>query len=139
MNKKILISAVTMLFASGVYAQTCDHSLGMKVTYEGKPVVENQLTYHGFNPAEVAIVQKKGKSILDVASKQQDKKGGYAVEFKETVTCDGKVTDNPAIVVEGVTIQGMSKILREASKQEQALIKLGEDEAAKGKKKAWGK
>jgi hypothetical protein len=135
---RILIGAA-LLAASTLAQAACDHTLGMTVTYNGEPVAENQLTYHGFTPAQVAFVQQHGKAVLDVASKQQDKGGSYAAEFKEVVNCDGKVTDNPAVLIDGVTIQGMSKILRAAAKQEQALIKAGEDEAGKGKKRAWGK
>jgi hypothetical protein len=130
--------AIAALAASSFANAACDQTLGMTVTYKGDPVAENTLVYHGFTPAEVAFVQKHGKGVLDVASKVQDKGGGYAAEFKEVVNCDGKITDNPAVLIDGVTLQGMSKILREASKQEQALIRAGEDEGKKGKKKAWG-
>lgn len=136
--KKLLmlgLLAVTPL----AYGQVCEQSFSMKVTYAGEPVGNNKLTYFGMPKVDATDNSKKGKKVLDVAGKVQDKGGKYAAEFLEEVTCDGVKQQAVPVLVEGVTIDGMSKILRAGMKVQDELIKKGEKAAKEGKKRAWGK
>lgn len=137
---KKLIGIALLAISPVVFGQTCDQTFSMKVTYAGEPVGENKLVYHGLAKEDVADHSKKGKSVLNVASKNQDKGGKYAAEFLEEIACKGEPAKAAVpVVVEGVTIHGMAKILRAGMKVQDELIKKGEKAAKEGKKRAWGK
>lgn len=132
--------ATLLCFAPSLAFAMCDLEMSSVVTYGvGEAVGKQVTTWNGLEAADVTNIKTKGKSILDVASKVQDKGGKYTIVFNETTTCDNKPVKAVAVEVSGVTIHGMSAILRASTKVGEQLLKMGEDEAKKGKKRAWGK
>jgi hypothetical protein len=113
----------------------CDMTFTLKVQYGGEPAAESTIVYHGFTSNDSILMHKSGQTILGVADKNRDKARppSYSVEFGEQgCGASGNYT------VDGVTLQGLGQIMRQASKVGLDLIKTGEDAGAKGKRKAWG-
>ena len=135
---RTLLAASLFALSSVAQAQPalCDMTFTMKVTYSGDPVADSTIVYHGFTQDDALFMHQEAQTILNVASKVQGKgKGpGYSVEFAES-GCNY----NGGAAVDGVNIQGMSQIMRQASKVGLDLIKHGDDAGAQGKKKAWGR
>lgn len=137
--KRTFLAVFCSMFAAASWA-ACDLEMSSVITYGvGEAVGKQTTVWNGLEVAEANDIKKRGKSIVDVASKVADKGGKYTIVFSETTTCDGAAVKAAAVEVGGVTIHGMSAILRASHKVGEQLLKMGEDEGKKGKKRAWGK
>jgi hypothetical protein len=136
---KLILAAILMAAIPSVMAQTCDQTLTMGVTYKGEPVGSSTVVYNGLSAANVAEITKRGTKIISVGSQVQSKGGNYKVAFGESHVCDGKTTTSSGVEVDGVTPQGLAKILRQSNAEGESLILSGEQVSAKGAKRVWGK
>jgi hypothetical protein len=137
--KTIALLLFGLFLSAGVAAQTCDLTMGpMVVSYKGKVKFEEKgQVYHDLTTAEAQAIVKRSQSILDVASKGQDKGGDYAFTFDGSNTC--AITMAP-ITTPGLSYHDSIKVLRQAyGKVADGTIKQSEEHVAKGGKGPWGK
>jgi len=141
MQKNLL--SVLALLAAPAFAQTCDLEGSISVSFEGKPEFRAASVLYGISQAEIDKLHARALKVVDTASKVQDRKSGdYSIEFDETRKCNGTVSKGQGVagvMVQGVTLHGVNRIVREFEKQLGATTKDQEDRASKGKRRAFGK
>lgn len=143
---RTLLGVVLALFAVIAFAQptkapkVCDVTYVMEAeTQDGADYVNSKLQMYAMPVADVDDNSKRGRHIIDVASKVQDKGGVYQVEFAEWRTCDGKTVKNDAtsIMVKGVTLDGVNRISRASIKVAGEVTQRYEKRAERGDREAW--
>lgn len=137
MNRTI-IAVLALAFAPLAFG-ACDQTLTMSVSHDGKPRGESVIKYFGLADAYALDISKRGNAVVAEVWQRADKGGEYAVTLNQTRLCDGKETKSPEVSASGITEQGLAKILRVGSRVGTDLLKVAEDQHAKGKKVAWGK
>jgi len=140
--KRILILALS-LFASAAFAQSvCDVTYTAEVeTMAGQDVSSASLTLRAVPFADVQDNSARALRVLDLLSKEQDKKDGvYVLETGEVRSCDGKPPERVAatsVQLKGITLKGANRGARAALKEGDGVVKRYEDRAAKGDKEGW--
>lgn len=138
---RILI-VLLALFASSAFADCTVTFTTVGAHEAGKQKLTSTNKWEGLETSDVAIIYAGGMKIVDVASKEQGKAkagGNHSIDFTRQKACDGVTSAPESIRVEGLSWNGVSKVLREADKQHLALVKAGDDNVAKGRKTGWGK
>jgi len=97
---------------------TCDQTLSMTIASEGASRIKTTIAYYGLGANEVAAMQQERQKTLDLASKQQDKKGPFALTLSTSGTCPA--ANAPDIVLQGVTGQGVRQIINKSAQIETA-------------------
>lgn len=133
---KTLLFFAIALFASAVAAQTCEINMSITTAHKGAVKLKNTATYSDITPAEAQDIMTRSLSVVDVASKAQDKRGDYTVTFDGSNTCG--ITAAP-IVVDGLTHKDAAKVWRQSFKAAEGTIQKSEAHVAAGGKGPWGK
>jgi hypothetical protein len=135
--------ACLLCLASSSALAACDLTFTtIGTTDAGPQKITNTLKYEGLESNGVVEVMNIGTSILDEATKEagKAKKGeSHTLTFQADRMCDGVAAAPEVQKSEGLTWQGVSKVIRASAKAQIDLAKLGDDNVAKGKKTGWGK
>jgi len=140
--KRVLVLALS-LFASAAFAQSvCDVTYTAEVeTMAGQDVSSSSLTLRAVPFADVQDNSARALRVLDLLSKEQDKKDGvYVLTTGEVRSCDGKPPERVAatsVELRGITLKGANRGARAALKEADGVTKRYEDRAAKGDKEGW--
>jgi hypothetical protein len=136
MKKCLFLLAALMLTSFAASAQTCDMTMSMDWQYKGKSKLTNTVVYHDLTAADAQGIMQRSQSVLDTASKAQDKGGDYAFNFDGTNTCG--ITAVP-IVTPGLSHADSMKVMRQAfGKAAEGHIQTSEQHVKKGHKGPWG-
>jgi hypothetical protein len=134
---KIAVAVGLSLMASVAWAQ-CSQTVTVSVSENGKPFSKAGSSLFDVTKAEAEDLSRRGRSIIDEASKVQDKGGPYTVEINEERACDGAAARPvQGVMVQGVTFAGANRIARQAIKVGGEIVGKYEGREKAGKKHPW--
>jgi hypothetical protein len=137
--KRILLLLV-LLFAGQAFAAGCDMALKMQISHSEGKVSKDTMERFGLPRFAVDEINKRGATIVNVASQVENSKtGDHVVTFSSSYTCDGgPAVEAPELTFERIDLKGLAKILHQSAKVGLQLLR--ETEAgpvAKGANRAW--
>lgn len=115
-----LIVGLAFLFPLVAAAQSCDLTLSMQ--YRGAMTVNVVAEYKGITRTQAQDIVKRSQSVLDMASKQQDKGGPDSIVFGGDA--NGCGINMPQVVTSGLKRNNASQVWHKAMAVGDETIKL---------------
>lgn len=135
---KTLVLFLLALFAVAASAQTSDMKLCTTVLMDAAPYADGCLIYHGLEADDISVINKKLDRVTAATINAKDAKGPFTVILDGSITdASGKVVASTPLKISGLELRDVARIMRAEHKAGDELIKLAEDAAGKGHKKAW--